>query len=70
MEHTPHNTSPDLLSVAEFCERNGISRPFFYKLAAQGKGPKVIKLGKRTLISREAAAQWRQRMEQDTQGAA
>ena len=50
-------------SVDEFCQANGISQSFFYKLAKQGKAPRVMKVGRRTLISAEAANQWRKEME-------
>ncbi len=50
-------------SVAEFCTAHRISRAFFYKLAADGKGPSVMKVGNRTLIARDAAEQWRKAME-------
>lgn len=50
-------------SVAEFCREHGISRGLFYRLLREGRGPRVIKAGRRTLISREAAEQWRRRME-------
>jgi predicted DNA-binding transcriptional regulator AlpA len=51
-------------SVAEFCHQHGISRGTFYKLLGEGRGPKAIKVGRRTLITIEAAAEWRRRMEQ------
>ncbi len=54
-------------SVADFCREHGISRAFFYKLLLEGCGPRVMKVGRRTLISREAAEQWRRRMEGATQ---
>ncbi len=50
-------------SVSEFCREHGISRGLFYQLLKDGKGPKTMKLGRRTLISREAAEEWRRRME-------
>ena len=50
-------------SVAEFCEAHGISRGTFYKLLGSGRGPRIIKAGRRTLISHEAAEEWRRRME-------
>ncbi len=50
-------------SVAEFCREHGISRGLFYRLLREGRGPRVIKAGRRTLISREAAEEWRRRME-------
>ena len=50
-------------SVSEFCREHGISRGLFYRLLREGHGPHVIKAGRRTLISHEAAAEWRRRME-------
>ena len=50
-------------SVADFCREHGISRGLFYRLLREGHGPRVIKAGRRTLISREAAEEWRRRME-------
>ncbi len=49
--------------VDEFCAAHGISRAKFYDLLKIGKGPRVMKVGTRTLISREAAADWRREME-------
>ena len=54
-------------SVAEFCAAHGISRATFYNLLKAGLGPRIMKLGSRTLISAEAAAEWRQLMEAATQ---
>ena len=51
-------------SIDSFCHRNGISRAMFYKLLKAGKGPRIMKIGSRTLISAEAAADWRRSMEQ------
>jgi excisionase family DNA binding protein len=53
----------DASSVAEFCRRHGISRATFYNWLKTGRGPAIMKVGGRTLISREAAAAWRRRME-------
>jgi excisionase family DNA binding protein len=52
-------------SVAEFCHQHGISRGTFYKLLGEGRGPKAVKIGRRTLISSEAAEEWRRRMERE-----
>lgn len=60
---------PDLIpikpiySVKEFCCQHGISRALFYKLRQEGHGPSVIKVGKRTLITNEAAEAWRRTLE-------
>ncbi len=52
-------------SVEEFCREHGISRALFYRLLREDRGPAIMKVGRRTLISREAAEQWRRRMESD-----
>jgi len=55
---------PLAFSIPEFCRRHGISRAHFYNLFKSGHGPAVMRVGRRTLISAEAAAEWRRRMEQ------
>ena len=50
-------------SIAEFCRRHGISRAHFYNLWKNGAAPAVMRVGRRTLVSAEAAAEWRMRME-------
>ena len=59
--------SPSLQSVPEFCTDNGVSRSLFYRLVKEGRGPRLTKVARRTLISSEAAAEWRSRMEQETE---
>ena len=51
-------------SIPEFCRRHGISRAHFYNLSKSGDAPVVMRVGRRTLISAEAAAVWRRRMEE------
>jgi hypothetical protein len=51
------------LSVAEFCRSHGISRGLFYLALRDGLGPRLMRLRGRVLISAEAAAEWRGRME-------
>jgi len=51
------------LSIPEFCKAHGISEGFFYKLKKQGKGPREMKVGARTLITLESAAEWRRARE-------
>jgi transposase-like protein len=55
-----------IYSVTEFCREHGISRGLFYRLVREGLGPRVAKAGRRTLITAEAAAEWRHRMEAAT----
>jgi hypothetical protein len=50
-------------SISEFCDAHGISRGMFYKLARQGIGPRTMRVGTRTLVSVEAAAEWRRTRE-------
>jgi excisionase family DNA binding protein len=54
-----------MFSVQEFCRAHGISRGTFYKLLIRGRGPKAIKIGTRTLITTEAAEEWRRRLERE-----
>ncbi|MEI9930400.1 MAG: hypothetical protein WDM89_07555 [Rhizomicrobium sp.] len=61
---------PGASSVADFCKLNGIGRATFYKLIGAGRGPRTMKVGSRTLISDEAAEEWRRRMEAETEAAA
>ena len=65
---TPHKarpppSDPDAYTIDTFCERHGLSHSFYYKLKAQGLGPREIKLNSKVLISREAAADWRRERE-------
>jgi excisionase family DNA binding protein len=55
----------DAFSVNDFCKRHNICRATFYNLLKAGRGPAVMKVGSRVLISSEAAEQWRRRMEAD-----
>src|SRR4051794_41066561 len=60
----PRSPTPRLaLSIPEFCEAHGISEGFFYKLKKQGEGPREMKVGARTLITFESAAEWRRARE-------
>ena len=59
----PGLTGRRAFSVDEFWAAHGISRAMFYKLRRQNNAPRVMRVGTRTLISEEAAADWRRRME-------
>ena len=50
-------------SVEDFCRLHKLSKAFFYKIISLGKGPRLMKVGRRTLVSAEAAADWRAQME-------
>src|SRR5262245_7869979 len=60
------DTGIDAYTIDQFCTRHGISKSFFFALMAEGRGPRVMRVGRRTLISREAAAAWRRRQERST----
>jgi hypothetical protein len=53
-------------TVDEFCRSHRISRGTFYNELKAGRGPRIMKVGSRTLVSEEAAAEWRRRMESAT----
>lgn len=55
-----------IYSVDEFCASHKIGRTTFYALCRAGRGPVLTKLGQRTLITAEAAADWRRRMERES----
>ena len=59
-----------MFSVSAFCADHGVSRSLFYRLIKEGRGPRLTKIARRTLISGEAAAEWRARMERETAQAA
>ena len=54
------------MSVDVFCERHGLSRSTFYRLLRRREGPATMKVGKRLLVSRESAADWRALMTKQT----
>jgi predicted DNA-binding transcriptional regulator AlpA len=56
-----------MLSVPVFLAEHGISRSLFYRLVNEGRGPRLTKIGGRTLITAEAATEWRARMERETE---
>src|SRR5262245_6068843 len=62
----PPPVDPDAFTIDQFCERHGLSHSFYYKLKAQGLGPREIKLNTKVLISKEAAAEWRAAREAET----
>lgn len=50
-------------TINEFCAAHGVSRPFLYVLWKRGDGPRRMLVGDKTLISAEAAADWRKARE-------
>ena len=51
-------------SITRFCAEHEISRAMLYKLWGQDLGPRIFRVGRKVLISREAAEEWRRRMEE------
>jgi len=46
-------------NVNEFCERYGLSRSSFYNLFKLGQAPRIMRVGGRVMISKEARDDWR-----------
>lgn len=61
----PSPTVPVVYSVRDFCAAHGITKVTFYDLLKKGTGPRFMKVGTRTLISAEAAADWRRKCEEN-----
>jgi hypothetical protein len=57
----PPNPDPNALalSIKTFCILHNVSEDLFYKMQREGWGPTTMKVGSRTLISRESAQRWR-----------
>ena len=61
-EHSPARDRA-AYTIPEFCEAHRISRGSYYNLKAAGKGPAEISVGSRKIITQEAAAEWRRKMQ-------
>jgi predicted DNA-binding transcriptional regulator AlpA len=55
--------NPRALSIRSFCLVYDISPATFFRMQREGWGPKVMKIGHKSLISMEAADEWRQERE-------
>ena len=53
----------DAQTITEFCKGHGFSRATYYNLPPDQR-PREMRVGARVLISVEAAAEWRRRMEE------
>lgn len=53
-------------TVKQFCEAHNLPESTYYLIRKEGKGPRVTKAGRRTLISIEAAEEWRNRTNSKT----
>jgi phage terminase small subunit len=56
----------DAVTVAEFCRNHRIGRNTYYEMRKRGLTPDVMKLGTKTLITKEAAARWREQRTAET----
>lgn len=52
----------DAMTIPVFCARHGISRSTYYNIP-QHERPREMRIGKRVLITKEAAARWREEIE-------
>jgi hypothetical protein len=57
-KQTAQELKPLAYSVKDLCRAVGISSRMFYSLTAQGDGPTLTRIGRRTLITTGAAEQW------------
>jgi len=60
-------SSRAVYSVDEFCDSHDLSRTTYFQLEKEGRGPRSMKIGRRRLITLEAAAEWRASMEAETE---
>lgn len=51
-------------SVTDLCDLANISKALFYKSIRDGWGPRVTKIGRRTIITADAAETWLKEMEE------
>jgi predicted DNA-binding transcriptional regulator AlpA len=62
----PDIIDPDAVSIENFCRRHSISTAWYYELRRRGRGPRELRIGRKVLITREAAAEWRRNREAET----
>lgn len=63
IEASPRLYEPAAYSIETFCRAHSISRSKLYAMLRAGEGPRLMKVGTRTLISVEAARDWRKARE-------
>lgn len=57
-------------TINRFCSSHDFSRGHYYNLKKDGLGPAEIRIGRKIIITDEAAAAWRRKMERLTAEAA
>ncbi len=55
-------------TLREFCKAYKTSRSKLYLLWEEGKGPKTFRIGRKILISADAARKWIKKLENSDQG--
>ena len=65
----PTVRAPEQLTVAQFCDRTGLTRRDWDLLKAQGRGPATTKVGSRIMITVQAEDDWLKRQERVSQSA-
>jgi hypothetical protein len=61
----PPGATVDAYSIKEFCDAHGIGVATYYDLRKIKQQPREMRVGKRWLISKEAAAEWRRAREEN-----
>ena len=56
-------------TIPEFCEAHRISESMYYKIRADGLGPREARALSKVIITKEAAADWRRARETPTEAA-
>ena len=62
-DDSPNPPPTGAYTIRQIARAHGISEDMFYKMKRDGWGPATMKVGSRTLISVEAAADWRRKRE-------
>jgi predicted DNA-binding transcriptional regulator AlpA len=61
--------SDPTLTVAEFCDAEGIGRSTYCKLRKEGRGPRELRIGATIRITAEARKEWRKKMVKESESA-
>lgn len=62
----PEADADRVRSIADFCQRNGISRSTYLIIRAEGRGPREMRISANRIgITPEAEADWRRAREKD-----
>jgi len=56
-------------TISEFCSHFRLSPEMYFKLKRDGRGPREMQVGRRRMISAEAAARWRRQREREATAA-